>query len=129
MAPTITAIYAAITAILFIGMSAYVITMRAKTNVALGDGGNPTMLLAIRRHGNMTEYAPFALLMMGLAEMLGLGGAWLHISGTALIVGRAIHPLGLHISEGSIIPRVAGTLATMAAILIPTAAILFTALA
>ena len=129
MTPTITATYAAIIAILYIAMSAYVITTRAKTNVLLGDGGNPTMLLAMRRHGNMAEYAPLALLVMGLAEMLGLGSLWLHVSGTALVTGRLLHPLGLHDGDGRVAPRIAGTLATFAAILVPSIAILILAFA
>ncbi len=129
MAPTLTATYAAVVAILYIAMSAYVITTRARTNILLGDGGNPAMLLAMRRHGNMAEYAPFALLMMGLAEMSGLGSLWLHVSGIALTLGRVLHPMGLHLGEGNIAARVAGTLSTMAAILIPAAAILLMAFA
>ncbi|MCG6884647.1 MAG: MAPEG family protein [Silicimonas sp.] len=129
MTPLLTATYAAVIAILYIAMSAYVITMRAKTSVPLGDGGNPAMLLAMRRHGNMAEYAPFALLVMGLAEMNGLGAMWLHIAGAALIGGRLLHPLGLHSGSGSDAPRIAGTLATMFSILIPTIFILISALA
>ncbi len=129
MTPTITAIFAAIVALIYLAMSAYVITMRAKTNVLLGDGGNPSMLLAMRRHGNMAEYAPFAILMMGLAEMLGLEALWLHISGTLLVVGRLLHPIGLHIAEGNVAPRIAGTLSTLAAILVPSVGILMLTLA
>lgn len=122
--PTLTAGYAALIAILYIAMSAYVIATRAKTNVLLGDGGNPTMLLAMRRHGNLSEYAPIALLVMGFAEMLGLGTIWLHTAGLLLLAGRLLHPFGLHSEPGGVAPRIAGTLATMAAILIPTVAIL-----
>ncbi len=125
MTPTLTASYAAVVAILYIAMSAYVIATRARTNVLLGDGGNPTMLLAIRRHGNLSEYAPFALLVMGLAEMLGLGAAWLHTCGILLIAGRVLHPIGLRLEEGVAVPRVAGTLATMASIIIPAFGILY----
>lgn len=124
MTPTITATYAAVVAIYYIAMTGHVIATRAKTDVALGDGGNPSMLLAIRRHGNMAEYAPFALLIMGLAEMFGLGAIWLHVSGIALVAGRLLHPMGLHVAEGSMAPRIAGMLATLAAIFIPACAIL-----
>ncbi len=129
MTPAVTATYAALIAILYVAMSAYVITTRAKTDVLLGDGGNPTMLLAMRRHGNLAEYAPFALLIMGLAEMLELSAFWLHVSGLALVAGRLLHPLGLHVGEGPVAPRIAGTLATMAAILIPATSILIIAFA
>lgn len=129
MPPIITASYAAVLALLYVLMTAYVIRARVKTQVNIGDGGNPDMLLAMRRHANMTEYVPFALILMGFAEVLGLGSVWLHTAGVALVGGRILHPLGMHSAEGNIGPRVAGTLATLGAILIPTGSIFLTALA
>lgn len=126
MTPTVTATYAAILAIFYVAMSFYVIRQRVLTDINIGDGGDPNMLLAMRRHANMAEYVPFALLVMGLAEFLGLGALWLNIAGSALVMGRMLHPLGMHVTEGSIVPRVIGTLATMAAILIPAGGILLT---
>jgi len=129
MTPVITATYAATLALIYVAMTAYVIRARVQTDINLGDGGNPQLLLAIRRHGNMSEYVPFALILMGFAEVLGLGTLWLHIAGLALVAGRILHPMGMHVAEGSIAPRVAGTLSTLAAILIPTGGIFFTTLA
>ena len=116
---TITPLYAAILAVFFVAMSFYVIVTRAKTDVLVGDGGNARMLVAIRRHGNLAEYMPFAILMMALGELMGLGATWLHAAGIALIAGRILHPFGVFAEKGSLAPRVAGVLATMAAILIP----------
>ena len=124
MTPTITATYAALLAIFFVAMSFYVIITRARTDVLVGDGGNQRMLVAMRRHGNMVEYVPFALLMMGLAEILGLGAVLLHVCGIALIAGRLVHPFGITEENSPLVPRVAGVLATVTAILIPTGGIL-----
>lgn len=129
MTPIITATYGAVLALIYVGMTAYVIRARVIADINLGDGGDPQMLLAIRRHGNMAEYVPFALLLMGFAEVLGLASMWLHVAGLALVAGRLLHPLGMHIAEGNIAPRVAGTLSTLAAILIPTGGIFLTTLA
>lgn len=124
MTPVITATYAALVAVFYVAMSFHVIVTRAKTDVLVGDGGNRRMLVAIRRHGNMAEYVPFALLMMALAEILGLGSAWLHVCGIALIAGRLIHPFGVTEKNSPLAPRVVGVLATMTAILIPAGSIL-----
>ncbi|MDJ0638377.1 MAG: MAPEG family protein [Paracoccaceae bacterium] len=129
MPPTLTATYAAVLAIFYVAMSAYVIATRVRTHVNLGDGGNPQMLLAIRRHGNMAEYVPFALLLMALAEILGAGTIWLHATGILLIAGRFLHPFGLTLAEGTPASRVIGTLATFAAIIAPAAAIFVNSLA
>ena len=129
MPPTLTATYAAVLAIFYVAMSAYVIATRVRTNITIGDGGDPQMLLAIRRHGNMAEYVPFAVLLMALAEVLGAGNAWLHATGILLIAGRFLHPIGLTLAEGTPASRVVGTLATFAAIIVPAAAIFVTTLA
>lgn len=116
---SITPLYAAILALIYIAMSFYVIVTRARTHVLVGDGGNPDLLVAIRRHGNMAEYMPFAILMMALGELSGLGATWLHVSGLALIAGRLMHPFGVTAEKSPLAPRVAGVLSTFAAMLIP----------
>ena len=125
MTLTVTPIYAAVLAAFFIAMSFYVIINRAKADVLVGDGGNRDLLVAIRRHGNLAEYMPFAIIMMALGELVGLGALWLHISGIALIAGRIVHPFGVFADKGSLAPRVAGVLATMTAMLIPGVYILY----
>ena len=128
MTPVITATYAALLALFLIAMSAYVIATRAKTDVLLGPGDSVDMLVAMRRHGNLIEYMPFAILIMALAEIHGLSATWLHVAGIALVAGRLIHPFGVA-AKSALAPRVVGILATFAAILIPAGAILFSTLA
>ncbi len=128
MTPTITASYAAILAFFYVAMSFYVIITRARTDTLLGHGDNIPMLVAMRRHGNLAEYMPFAILMMALAEIMGLGATWLHVSGIALIAGRLMHPFGVA-EKSPLPPRVVGILATFAAMLIPAVGILFTSAA
>ena len=128
MTPTITATYAAILAFFYVAMSFYVIITRAKTDTLLGHGDSIPMLVAMRRHSNLAEYMPFAILMMALAEIMGLGSTWLHVSGLALIAGRLIHPFGVA-EKSPLPPRVVGILATFAAMLIPAVGILFTSAA
>jgi uncharacterized membrane protein YecN with MAPEG domain len=128
MTLSITPLYAAILAIFYIAMSFYVIITRARTHVLVGDGGNPDLLVAIRRHGTMAEYMPFAVVMMALGELSGLGATWLHISGIALIAGRLVHPFGVRAEKSPLAPRVAGVFSTFAAMLIPGLYILVSAL-
>lgn len=125
MTVSITAIYAALLAVFFVAMSFYVSGVRAKTDVGLGDGGNATMLVAMRRHGNAAEFVPFALLMMALAEISGFGAVWLHSCGVLLVAGRLIHPFGIAENGGWFPARVIGQLATYAALLVPAGALLW----
>lgn len=129
MTLSITANYAAILAFYYIAWSFHVSFTRARTGVRTGDGGNATMLTAMRRHGNMAEFMPFALVMMAFAEAGGLSAAWLHASGLLLVAGRLIHPFGITDDGGPVAARVVGQVSTYAATLIPAAAILLTRLA
>jgi uncharacterized membrane protein YecN with MAPEG domain len=82
----ITAIYAALQALLAIGLVVPVGQLRAKTNVSLGAGGNPQLETAIRRHANWTEHVPIALLLMALLELNGASAGLLHGLGATLLV-------------------------------------------
>ena len=91
----ITALYASLLAPLFIVLSARVISMRRSARVAVGDGGDKELLRRMRVHGNFAEYVPFILLLMGLAESLGLDGKCLHVAGLTLLSGRTAHAIGV----------------------------------
>jgi uncharacterized membrane protein YecN with MAPEG domain len=86
----ISAIYAAVLALIVLALGINVTVHRVKLRVPLGDGGNPEMLRMIRLHGNAIEYIPLALILMALYELNG-GLHWaLHVIGIALIAGRLI---------------------------------------
>ena len=125
---SVTALYAGVLTIFYIALSIYVSTMRGKTDTNLGDGGNPIMLAAMRKHGNMAEFLPLALLLMAMSEIAGLSALWLNVMGGLLVVGRLIHPLGIAPDGGLFVARVAGSLMTLAALGIGAIALLATAL-
>ncbi len=89
---SVTPIYAAVIALLMAVLSTWTGFMRGKTGVALGDGGNAAMALAIRRFGNLSEYAAVAILLLLLMEMRGFEPRLLHAYGIALVIVRLIHP-------------------------------------
>lgn len=129
MSVATTALYAAALGLFYIALSFKVSFTRGATDISLGDGGNRTMLAAIRRHGNFAEYTPFALVLMGFAEIGGLGTAWLHAAGLLLLAGRVVHLFAITEEGGPLPARVVGMLSTYAAMLIAIGGILFAALA
>jgi uncharacterized protein len=90
MPVSITALYAAILALIIVALGINVTVHRVKLSVPLGDGGNPTMLRMIRLHGNAAESIPIALLLMLIFEIDGGTPLALHIAGVALIAGRVL---------------------------------------
>lgn len=91
----ITALYAAILAIILTALAINVTVHRGKLNVPLGQGDNPVMLRMIRIHGNAAEYIPIALLLMGAYEINGGNHIALHISGVVLVLARLLHASGM----------------------------------
>ncbi len=74
--PLITPLYAALAAVILIVLSLRVIGARRSRRVAIGDGADEDLARRIRAHGNFTEYAPLALVLILLLE-LGGAPAWI----------------------------------------------------
>lgn len=108
----VTATYVGLNALIFLYLSYKVTDTRRKTGIALGDGGNPRMLQAIRVQGNFIEYTPIALLILLCLEIMGVWSVTLNIIGAAYTLGRAAHAFGLGRSTETSIGRFLGTLVT-----------------
>ncbi len=91
----VTSIYAALTAMLLVVLSIIVSARRGRAGVSILDGGDAGLALWMRRHGNLAENAPIALILMGLCEANGLAPAALHAGGAAFLVFRLAHVVGL----------------------------------
>ena len=84
----ITALYAALLAPLFVLLAIRVIAARRSARVPVGDGGDAELRRRMRVHANFAEYVPFALLLMALAESLGITPWLIHVLGLALLGSR-----------------------------------------
>ena len=114
----ITAIYAALLALLLIVLSFRVIFVRMSEKVSLGDGGKKVLEQRIRAQANFVEYAPMALILVGLLESLHAPAWSLHALGATLVVGRALHGYGLTQTPQWVPGRFIGMNATFAVIVI-----------
>ena len=115
----VTALYAALLAVVGIVLMLRVGLMRFRTGVSILHGDDPLFAQTIRRHANFIENVPLALVLMVLAEANGAGQTFLHVIGIVLVVSRIAHPLGL-LHDRPIHPLrllgTAGTLVTMIAL-------------
>jgi uncharacterized membrane protein YecN with MAPEG domain len=108
MTLTITALYAAILALIMVALAINVTIHRAKLRVPMGDGGNPQMLRMIRVHGNTVEYVPLGIVLMGILELNG-GWHWaLHAAGIALILARILQSWGMWSTDIAGFGRISG---------------------
>jgi hypothetical protein len=93
--PFVVPFYAAIFALLYIGLTIRVIALRNARRVSLGSGGDPALERAIRIHANFIEYVPLALILLIAMEMQRRSVYLLHILCLLLLVGRICHFLAL----------------------------------
>jgi uncharacterized membrane protein YecN with MAPEG domain len=96
----VTALYAALLGLLTLVLAAMVSMQRAKYKQSISDGGHPDLSLAIRRHGNLIEYLPLFLILLGLCEARGMSTTWLHVLGIVFLLSRIAHVVGLHPTNG-----------------------------
>jgi uncharacterized membrane protein YecN with MAPEG domain len=110
-------LYAALCALILIGLSLYVILGRATMRVGIGDGGNPQMLLRMRMHANFVEYVPFALVLIYFVQLAGYSVWVVHILGISLVASRLAHVEGLRKSRNTSPGRFWGIVGTLLVIL------------
>lgn len=91
----ITGLYVGLTIVLAIVLGARIGILRGKTGISILDGGNTEVALKMRQHQNLLETAALTLLAMGVIEMNGASATTLHVLGSAYILCRILHPIGL----------------------------------
>jgi hypothetical protein len=115
--PLVTLLVAGLHGLLLLVLLWPIVATRRGRRIGLGDGGDPALLQRIRVHANFVEYVPFALLLLALLEIGGLGRIWVAILGGVLFVARMLHAIGLSRSAGVSFGRFWGTLSTWCMIL------------
>lgn len=91
----IMSIYAALLALMLVGLSVQVIRARRSVGAALGHADALLLQRRVRAQANFTEYTPIFLILLGLAEMQGLAAWAVHALGSGFIVGRLMHAYSL----------------------------------
>ncbi|MEM7542449.1 MAG: MAPEG family protein [Pseudomonadota bacterium] len=116
-ATPITAIYAAIFALIYVALSFNVIRLRRQLNVGLLDGGESSLARAIRAHGNFQEYVPLVLILMLITELNVYATVRIHATGMTLLLGRLLHGYALAVTTASPPARVLGMVLTFSAVI------------
>lgn len=104
-------------ALLLVILSLRIIGVRRGENVSLGSGDSKTLERRIRAQGNLVEYAPIGLILIGLAEFQHANPFLIGVSAAAFVMGRLLHGYALGFTTKAIKPRVAGMLLTLLSLL------------
>jgi len=115
--------YAGLLALILLLLSISVVRLRRRHQVGIGTGGVPELARAVRAHANFCEYVPLALVVLFGLALAGAAPIWaLHALGGGLVLGRALHAVGLSRSEGASAARIWGTLLTWIVLLVSAGA-------
>jgi uncharacterized membrane protein YecN with MAPEG domain len=69
--------------------------LRHSLKVSVGDGGQEAIVRRMRAQANFIENVPIGLILFGLVEATGKGGAWLAPLGALFLLGRIAHAFGM----------------------------------
>lgn len=120
---TITPVYAAFLALLFVFLSLRTIRYRRRFSVAIGDGNQALLARAGRAHANFAEYVPLALLLIWFIEIGAAMPKLVHALCLLLLAGRLIHAYGISQERENLRFRVTGMVMTFSTIVIAAVAI------
>ncbi len=110
----ITALTAAICAIMLLITAIDTVRNRLRARAAFGDGGDTTLISASRSHGNLAEHAPLAIILIGLLEQSGAHHWTLTGIAVLFLFARMMHIVGLYapMSDKPPVPRQIGVIGT-----------------
>ncbi len=119
------ALWAGLNLLLLLTLSALVTRQRGRHRVAVGDGGVPEMIRALRAFGNAAEYIPAGMASLAILALVQSPPGLIHAIGAVLLIGRIVHAVALTMSEGPSIGRNAGMLLTWLAWLAAVVSLIF----
>lgn len=111
--PQITASLAIALAALAIILSLRVSAARQSTGTLIGEIENDALRRRVRAHGNLTEYAPLFLILLGLLEVRGSGSSAVPLLATGFFCMRILHVIGLSLPARGQIARAIGAIGTL----------------
>lgn len=124
--PATTALFAALLALVYVGLAAWVMAGRVSDDVLFGSGDDP-LQKRVRSHGNFGEYVPFALLLVALLEAGGGSHGLVLTLLVVLLIARLLHPFGILAPKNSpqqFACRGGGILATLLVLVVAAIALL-----
>ncbi len=91
----ITAFYTGILALIMVFLAYRTSVRRLEAKINLGTGDDRIMEQRSRAFGNFIEFVPMMILLMAMIELQGHKAMFIHILGSAIVVARLFHALGI----------------------------------
>jgi len=113
--PVVSAITAGALIIGQMGLLFAVAGQRRRSQQALGEGTDPALVRAVRRHGNYAENAAVFVVALALLEMLGAQRWFVAALAAVFVAGRVAHAIGMSMPNTVNPFRIGGVFATIGA--------------
>jgi uncharacterized protein len=91
----VTLVFAAAAALLNFWLAMRAGSVRVRSKVLHGDGGDTRLLGRMRAHANFVEYAPFVVILCALIELARGPSFWLWIAMIVFVLARIAHAFGM----------------------------------
>lgn len=98
--PATTALVASLLALMFVGLSFWVVLTRVSRNTLFGTG-DAVLQKRTSIQSNFAEYVPYALVLIALLEALGAAHGFVLGLLVVLVVARLLHPFGIYAAPGT----------------------------
>ncbi len=128
MLPSVVPVYAAIFALIFVGLSLRVANTRRAMRIGLGTGNNIVLERRVRVQGNFAEYVPFALILLTFVEVQGSAKWLVNALCLALLAARLAHAYGVAQEPETIPIRASAMVVTFSVFIVASATLLFKAI-
>jgi len=119
----VASVYIAVNILILIWLAFRVVSRRFRGKISQGDGGSDDLAIAIRVHGNASEYIPGMLVGLLVLAFLQAPTWAIHALGIAFTLGRLMHVVGM--SSGPIQFRQVGILLTWSTMVILSLVMLY----
>ncbi|MEM7568177.1 MAG: MAPEG family protein [Pseudomonadota bacterium] len=114
MALPVTTTLAAVLGLMLIWLKFRAIGQRVKSEAPLGETASTSLQVAVRTHGNFSENAPLAVILIGLLEFGGAPALLVMGLAGVFVFARIMHPIGMGMEKTPNAPRVMGVMLTSA---------------
>ena len=91
----VTSLVAGVFAVMMVALSLAVTQRRIQVRSTHGDAGDSVLGKRIRAHGNFTEYAPLALILLALLEAQAAPAVLVQALGVVFVLSRLVHVVGM----------------------------------
>ena len=94
----IAALYVGVNIALLVVLAVRVMLHRRSAQVSVGDGGDESLALKVRTHGNASEHVAAFLVGLFMTAAMGSSAFLVHALGASFTLGRLLHAFGLSTS-------------------------------